>query len=254
MTTLRQIIYDAYREGGITQIGSVPDADQLDEGFRKLNTIIQGLYGFEVGSPFQTISYGKNNINNSYALEENQKPYIDNYYVKPNYRLMCNLNEASTVFLQPNPVDGTRFAVIDISKNFSTNNFAINGNGRNVENTSTVILNTDGENSQWFYRADKGNWEKVSGLTVSSDNPFPEEYDDLLITKLAMRLNPRYLKQTDPETQLQYKENLSKFRAKYKQIEQVSPELAIVYVGQSATNHYSNGYESSLRFSEGLIY
>lgn len=253
MATLRQIITDAYRESGITQIGEAPDANQLDEGFRKLITFIESLYGFEMGAPFVPISYGKNGLTNSFALEADRKPFLDSYYVHANYRLMANLESPTTVFLAPNPVDGTRFAVVDISKNFDTTNLVINGNGRLIEDSSSVTLNTAGTNEQWFYRADLGNWVKVTSLTVNSQNPFPAEFDDLLITKLAMRLNPRYLQQTASETVLQIRELEKKFRAKYKQIEEVFSEVALYRINQGRYMEYHDNVDS-IKFSQGLIY
>lgn len=250
MTTLRQIVIDAYRESGISQIGEVPDADQLDEGFRKLKTLIDSLYGFEMGSPFIPITYGKNGLTNSFAKELDQKPFLDSYYIKPNYRLMCNLEEATTVFLQPNPVDGTRFSVVDIGKSFSSTNLIVNANGRLIQDSGSITLSTNGTNEQWFYRADLGNWVKVTTLGLDDEQPFPSEFDDYLITKLATRLNPRYLKTTDPETVMQMRELQSKFRAKYKQVEEVFSELALYRVHP----YHSFSYDDTIQFSKGLIY
>ncbi len=253
MTTIRQLVTDAYRESGIIQSGTVADTEQLDEGFRKLQSLISNLYGNEMGSPFEPVSYGKNGLTNAYALEEDRKPFLQDTYVHPNFRLYCNLTEDTTVFLAPNPVDGTRFAVADMSKNFATNNLVVNANGRLIDGEPSITLDTDGLSVQWFFRADIGTWQKVSPLTLDDQSPFPAEFDDMLTTKLAMRLNPRFLVQTAPEIAMEFKEANNKFKARYRAVQEVTSELSLRRLSQ---NNYFDDYTdfNGVRFNKGLVY
>lgn len=254
MATLRKIVKNAYRESGIIQIGSSPSAEQESEGFDLLKNLIEALYGFELGSPFIPVSFGKEGLTNSFAKEKDKSPFIVNSYVSPNYRLMCNIGEAKTVFLNPSPVDGERFAVVDIAGNFSTNNVTINGNGRLIESSSSVVLNTDSANDQWFYRADLGDWKKVSSLSLDDDSPFPFEFDDFLSIKLAMRLNPRYLSETSPETAIYYKELENKFTAKYRQIQETMPEFSLQTMHPRYGQNFYYTDADTIKFDQGLFY
>lgn len=67
MTTLRQIIIDAFREGNLIASGETPDADQFDEGLRKLQRIITGTYGYVIGERLQPLNFGSLGLTNAYA-------------------------------------------------------------------------------------------------------------------------------------------------------------------------------------------
>lgn len=224
MTTIRQIVVDAFREGGITQVGVTPEADEFDEGLRKVQTIVSGLYGNEMGAPLVSVNYGNSGLVNPYAKEQDLSPEIDSGYVPVNLRLMVNIDTPKTVYLDPNPQDGARLSIVDVAENFETNTFTVDANGRRIESETSVTLNTDGDNKEWFYRADLGEWTLISNLTANSQSPFPSEYDDFLITLTAMRLNPRYQAQTAPETIDALNRTRKSFRARYKQVTEMAVE------------------------------
>lgn len=254
MTTIRQIIIDAYREGGLVQIGLTPESEELDEGLRKLQAIVKSMFGNEMGAPLAPVSYGSSGVTNAYAKEQDVAPEIDSYYVPSNIRLMANLESAKTVYLPPNPKDGARVAVVDVAENFGTYNLTINGNGRRIQDATSVTLSTNGDNKEWFYRSDLGDWRLIADLTVSSENPFPAQFDDLLITMLAMRLNPRYQAQTAPETVETLTRLRRQFRARYKQTTEESSEAGIVRTN-SQKDRLFEGIDLSLnQFNRGLWY
>lgn len=247
MTTIRQIITDAFRENGIIQIGTMPEAEKLDEGLRLLQSIIRKLLGNAAGEGFTSVGYGVASGVNPFSQKYDHKPLLDSYYIPSNVRLLVNSSSAQTVYLDPNPQPGARVSVVDVAGTFATGNFTIKGNGRKIDGVAQVVLNTNSANSQWFYRDDLAQWVKVTDLSLDSQSPFPSEFDDLLITSLNMRQNPRYQQQTSPETMMAYKETKSQFRARYRQTE---------FAPSDVSRLYWNGFQNidpTTVFNRGLV-
>lgn len=253
MATLRQIITDAYRESGIIQKGSVPDADQMQEGLNRLLSIIENSLGHEVGSLFQDINYGDDGVTGTYSVDSNREVFLDNSFARPSYRLMVNSTSAKTVYLDPNPYEGARFAIIDIGQSFTTAPITINADTRRIEGEREVTLNTDGASASWLYRADLGEWVRCSPLDLDSELPFAPEFEDLFSIKLAMRLHPRYLVQTSQESTMFYRELLRKFRSRYSTTQEMNSETALFRLRGSRYLDYFVE-DSSLRFNRGIIY
>jgi len=240
MTTIRQLVTDAYREPGIIGIGEDPSAEQLTEGLRRLNALYRSLFGTELGEPLTTINYGSQGLTNSYALDEDMSSDIDSIYIPSNYRLILNIGATTSVYLNPNPQDGARVAVIDNGDNLSTYNVTVNGNGRHIEDGDTVSLATDSVNREWFYRADTGNWVRLTELTADDESPLPQEFDDFLITLLTFRLNPRYGAQTSDEMGQVLKRMKKVFTARYKQTTEQDVEIGL-YRLPSTRNYWQTG-------------
>lgn len=247
MTTLRQIVTDAFREGGIIQIGTDPEADQFDEGLRKLQSIFIQVLGNEAGEPLTTISYGAATDTNSYAGDYDRKDVVDSYFLPSNVRLLVQGTGVRTVYLNPDPQPGARFSVVDVSDSFVSGPVTVKANGRVIDGASSVVLNTNGTNSQWFYRDDLAEWVRVTDLAADSESPFPTEFDDLFSIEVAMRLNPRYQAQTAPETIQTYRRLKSQFRSRYRQTEFTPSDVAQLY----KSGYYS--LNSQTVFSKGLI-
>lgn len=212
MTTLRQIIIDAMRESGTIAVGMTPDGEEHVEALRRLQTIISNLFGHELGEPLQSVNH------------EDIRDYDE---VPVNLRLVFNNEGGQTILLKKNPRDGARLGVIDNAGNFATYNTVVKGNGRKIELADLITLNTNLVNREWFYRADLGNWARVTDLTASSENPFPKEFDDFLVTLLALRLNPRYGIETKQETVDVVRRMRSQFRARYRQVREEPVDEAL---------------------------
>ncbi len=253
MATLRKIITDAYRESGIIQKGSLPDADQMQEGLDKLLMIIENVFGQEVGSLYQDINYGDDGIVNSYSVDSNREVFIDNSYARPSYRLLINSTSPKTIYLDPSPYDGARFAVIDVGQNFTTAPITIDADTRRIEDNKQVVLNTDGAVVEWMYRADLAQWVRVSPLTLDSETPFPSKFDDYFIIKLATRLYPRYLVATAQETLMHYNELKRKFKSQYTTSQEMNSETALYRLrGHRYLDYFVE--DSALRFNRGIVY
>lgn len=250
MTTISQIISDAYRETNLTAVGVDPTSAEQTEALRLLNRVILALFGYELGEPLYPMALGQGNID----TPDNVPRYMDDiieFYPPENTRLQCNLESAKTINLPPQPRDGSRFAVVDNSGNFSTYNLTINGNGRLIEGADSIVLNTSGEQSQWFYREDTGNWAKLATLAIDDDSPFPEEFDDFLILKLALRINTRNGSALNPESQLILQQSVNKFVSRYRQVVEIPSEQALVRLPSNRLFRPYYG-QSSYNFQRGL--
>lgn len=228
MTITQQIITDAYRQSNLLSIGESPSLAQQDEGLRYLNRIVKSVFGNEAGDPLEVFPVGRNNINRPSGYPWWNSVPDNDWFVPKNTRIMLNLEEPVNLYLHPDPDDGSRFAVIDASENVSTFNATIYGNGRLIESALTQVLNTDGVDKEWFYRADLGNWLLYAPLDTVTEFPFPEEFDDYFITLLAIRLNPAYGVQLDPQSQLIYNRSQRQLRARYTQDIPIRSELGLI--------------------------
>jgi hypothetical protein len=221
MTLTSEMITLAYRESNLIAIGVTPSAAQVAEALARLNSIVSGVYGYEVGQEFIDWPVGQEGIN----TEESAPFWTSDLWAYPpiNMRLIAASNVAQTIYLPPGPSNGSRIALIDPGQRLAAAPITIDGNGRYIEGTATQVENTDGINKIWLYRADTGSWTLLSELTgVDPEQfPFPIEFDDYFITKLAMRLNPRYGRQMAEASAVVMAMTLDKLRARYRQDEKV---------------------------------
>lgn len=224
-STISQLVSKGLREAGIIGVGDTPEAAEYEETADRLRRIISSFFGNELGENLQTVNYGRAGLVNPYAQELDTSSEIGSIYVPSNVRLVFNINVATTLYLNPNPDDGARFGLIDNAGNFATYNVTVNGNGRQIEMLNSVLLNANDQNREWFYRADLGNWVRVTDLGDSDESPLPQEFDDYLITLLAFRVNPRYGATTSQEMITVMTDMKKRFRARYKQrVEQPSED------------------------------
>lgn len=248
-TLISQIIQDAYREANIIAVETNPTANQSTEGLRLLNRYIRALFGNELGQSLRRIPYGDNNVGHR-SDEALYYQSVLNYFIPSNSKIICNLEAAKTLRFPPNPEDGARIAISDASSNFSTYNLTLEGNGRVIEGTTSVTLNTDGQDVEYFYREDTSEWKQVSTLATSDPLPFPEQYDDIFIIGLAIRLAPRYGTSIAPESIEIYNSVMSKFRARYGTTDEIRSELGLTRL-PSNKNFYGWGYSDDY-FDKGL--
>lgn len=172
------LLTEALKLSGLVPATGTPRQAQVIEALRRLNESLDILLGNEAGSELAEM-----NIGGSYDETPTN-------WLPANVRIILNLASAKTLKLSPQPHDGQRLALVDAGGNLATYNLTLDGNGRTIESSSTLALSTNGTARQWFYRADTGNWVRISDVALDSDPPLPREYDDLLIAMTAMRLNP----------------------------------------------------------------
>jgi hypothetical protein len=235
LTTIRQLITDAMRESGILAVGVSPDAEEHEEALRHVHRLLRALFGNELGERLRTVNYGSSNLTNSFAVAEDMAPDIESSYVPSNCRLILNNTEASTVYLPPNPQDGARIAVVDNRGNLATYNLILNGNGRQIEDASSVTLATNLLNREWFYRADLAKWVRVTDPDADDESPLPLDFDDYMTTLLAFRLNPRYGAETSANQMATLGELRRKFRARYRQSNEEMVEDGLLFLSSNPT-------------------
>jgi hypothetical protein len=169
---------------------------------------------------------------------------------------MLNLEAPVSLYLHPQPDDGTRFAVADPSDNVATYNVTLYGNGRTIEGQPSIVLNTNGVTTEWYFRQDLADWIKYSPLVAEDTFPFPEEFDDFFITMLALRLNPAYGTQLDGQSQMILQRTRSQFKARYQTHRQTKSEDGITRLPRTAADrdNWTIGfgyYDPSSAFDRG---
>lgn len=227
MTLTPAIIKDAYRESNSIAKGQEPDSDQVTEGLTLLNRIVAGVYGFEVGDPMFDWPIGQEGMVDAIA---HTWTINDWQYPVQNARLIAQSAAAQTIYLPPEPDDGARIGIVDPANRLATYNITLNGNGRPIEDAATLVLSTSGLTRLWFYRADLGKWVRLSELTgaVDEEFPFPQEFDDFFITKLAARLNPRYGRSLAEDSAAALVDTLRRIRSRYRQRQIIPADIGVL--------------------------
>lgn len=253
MTPVTDIIKDAYRESNLLAISATPTDLEQEEALRLLNRFVLSVIGNEAGDPLNSFPLGRQNIGSpsGFPYYENL-PYEPDWFVPLNTRLALNLSAPVTVFLHPVPQDGSRFAFNDLAGNLSTNSMTVEGNGRLIEGQLSVVMDQDGDEREYIFRADTGNWQKVSPLLLTDEMPFPADFDDFFIIGLAMRLNPRNSISISPESASAFQKAARSFKARYHQVIQMPSELALLmtpgslrYRGIGLNTQYANAFFNS---------
>lgn len=215
MTLISSIIADAFRESNILPLGKAPNTNQATEALRLLNALFSAIYGDEAGeglTDWPLGNYGRESPGYDIA-------YTDQCIDHPtiNRRLIAVNTEARTVYLTLRPQDGARMGIADPFGRLATVPVTLDANGRTIESALTLVLNTNGLNREWFYRADLGDWVRLTEKADTDEMPFPADFDNFFITLLAIRLNPRYGRVMDDQSAMIYKSERKKFVARYLQ-------------------------------------
>ena len=219
MTLVSSILLDAYRESNLVSAATaVLDSTRQAEALRRFTSIMAATIGWDAGENLKQWPVGTTGYTDPPDCLR-----ADIWRYPPiNSRMVLNLSVADTIYLPENPSDGARVAVQDLGGNLATYNLTLNGNGRLIEAVRTLVLSTNSLNRTWLYRADLGDWKRITTLVAGDDLPFPVEFDDMFIILLAMRLNPRYGRKMDVQTVTYLKRMQAMFSARYAQSENLS--------------------------------
>ena len=226
MTTATSLITSALREGNLIPVGAVPTSAEQTEGLERLNRLITSTFGTLMGENLEDWVVPQPQRTATVAANYPQLPLAQNAptsitrYPPNNSRLIWGA-VTGTIYFPEAPNDGSRMALVQGSGlgsgGASDAILTLNGNGRLIGGTGTATVLNPAPATQWFYRADTGNWVVVADMALTSECPFPPELDDLWICLLAMRLAPRYGKTTAPETVNTMKDMKRVFRTRYQQ-------------------------------------
>lgn len=230
MTLTSQIVIDSLRESNLIGLGESGDAAQGAEGLRLLSRIVLSVFGNEVGERLQDWQI---------PGFEGTTEFPWGNYIYPDMRLVIASGGSRTLKLNPEPMDGDRFQLVDAGSDFSANPITLERAAALFEgDAADYIANEDGFNATWIYRADLGDWKRVSPLEADEEFPFPEAHDDAFIGLLATRLNPRYQQSLSAESKASLVRSLSQLRAAYSRTRRTSTDLAVLRMSGSG---YGNG-------------
>lgn len=215
MTTVSTIITDAYRESNLVSQYSTPNATEVAEALRRLNSLVLSSIGNEVSDGLCDI-----NIGGTYDQSE-----LCDTVIPVNSRLVLNLSAATSLALSHSPQDGQRLAYVDAADTLGTHSLTLDGNGRTIDGSSSLVLNTNGASGQFMYRADLADWVEITNLVEADQMPFPADFDDYFVTMLAMRLNPRHSATIDAASMEALKRSRRQLIARYGITKQVYPDV-----------------------------
>ena len=228
MTLVSDIIQQAYRESNLIALGATYSTNQGTEAVKRLNVLVLSVLGQEAGCKLSDVLVGDSNVTD----DGNSSTWDEDTPLPANSRIVANLESATELLLPVTPEDGARLAVIDASANLATYNLTLTGNGRLIESATSLVLSTDSLARQWFYRADLGDWRRVTDFVEADEFPFPPEFDDYFVTLLAMRLNPRYGRTLGEESAAALSKARTAFRNRYRQTQTRTVDAALLMVGR----------------------
>lgn len=183
MTAVSDIIERAFYEAALTTELQHATPTQTRRAAETLTSIIRYLYGSNVGEYFQTFPLGNVGV-------REPTNYGNGFSCPPANSMLIASNEAALAIDFPaNPSDGARMGVSDPLGRLAGFPVTASGNGRAIGGQAQQVL---AAGQVWFYRADLGSWVLMTPLGLASEMPFPEDYDDMFVVLLAMRLNPVY--------------------------------------------------------------
>lgn len=221
MTTIKEIVTEAFRENNLIQVGDVPDGLEYLEAEKLLTRFIKSIFGSEFGESLKTVSV---------SSSQETLPI--------NSRILINEDSPVAITLSELPQDGEQFAVIDPRGLISS--MVIEAGGGTIEDSTSVTLDDTSSSYQWFFRGDRGNWYKVTDLASDDDSPLPEEFDDLLSLWLSIRISPRMGAQTTQESANIYDMIKKKFTSRYKQSEEIGVESGLLFMTNPTCSYILN--------------
>lgn len=239
MTLISSIIQRAYRESNILRISHQPTATEQGEGLVKLQSLVSSVFGNEVGENFQPWPLG-----NFGRSQDSRMPWGERELRYPpiNSALVAVNEAAMLVYLPTNPSDGARFQVVDPLTRLASVPITLDANGRSIEGSATLLLNIDGLNRSWLFRADLASWVRITDIDVDGDFPLPREFDDYFVIKLAMRLNPAFGKKLDQQSITRLKEQQRQIVARYVQSAPLEINTDISYATQQSYNNWADAW------------
>lgn len=250
MTLISSLITDAFREGNVLPLGKAPTANQLAEALRLYNQNVKSIYGSDAGEPLNDWPLGIFGVDEPGFTDPRSPQCIA--YPSINRRLLVNNTAAMTVYLTPYPQDGARMGIADQYGRLAAVPVTLDANGRIIEGAATKVLNVNGTFQEWFYRADLGQWVKLTDLLSTDQNPFPDEFDAFFYIGLALRINPRYGREMDAQTSLVYKAQRNQFIARYLQSQPLEILDDISWPFMSVQGYSTErGFSSTRAFNRG---
>lgn len=123
-------------------------------------------------------------------------------------RVLCQVG-GITVTTPYDPRDGARFAVLPIAGGTIT----VTPYRRTIEGGSVSLSVTTA--TVWYYRADQGDWVKVTALESDDDSPYPPWCDLPIVHLAAEELAAQYERPLPPALIIKIEASRSKLRGRF---------------------------------------
>lgn len=220
MTTARDIVVGAFREGNLVPVGSEPTEAEIGEGLSRFNNLLVSFFGVEIGESLSDWEFPNTHRGRLYTpetyspgdLHHHRADSVSPTCPNPNTRIL--VLGAGTVNLPEKPTDGARMAVAVLAPVEVT----FDAGNRMIEGVPALTLPPEqGVQREWFYRADLGDWIRIQPLGEDDESPLPAIFDDFLIAGLAIRLAPRYSNQPGVATVATFSRMKAVAAARYRQ-------------------------------------
>lgn len=254
MTQVSTIIEASFRELRALEYDRSVTRLQMAEALERLDSLVRSENGLDLGEQYTDWPLGNFGVSS-----RDQQYFSGNDIERPyeNARLIHSAETTKTIYFPVHPEDGARMAFTDPFNRLSVVPITLDGNGRVIEGTNAVTLSTDGTDREWIYRADIGEWLRVTELQFDDEFPFPKEFDDYFIIGLAMRLDPRYKEEMNSFSLNRYAQIKKKFYGRYTRTKEVPSEVSMLKFstdrlwgrfGRLTRRPYRN---STIRFDRG---
>lgn len=222
MTLVSFIITQAYRESNLVMLGAEPRDAQKTEAFALLRSMVESVYGGDVGENLQDWMVGTSGVTYPNFWSELQWKYPIQ-----NSRLLLNHQTPQTLYWPPAPDNGARMRVVDLKNALAAYPITIQPEGHLIEGAATLVLNTNGLNRAWIFDSHSSNWARMEEITLEGEMPFPTKFDDYFMIKLASRLNPRYGRSLSDLSITRLQEQEEELAADYRQRRNMPAPLAV---------------------------
>jgi len=224
-TLVSEIVVQAFREGNFTAVGETTTAEEMIEAVPRLRNFISSLFGLEIGEALRDW-YVPHEHNPAQPLRHPLTPTGDGAvatqpwaWPAANARLLVTSTTPRTLYFHQQPNDGARMAFVDMGGGSLV---TLSGNGRLIEGAPILTALPSALNGRvWLYRADRAEWILLERLDENSRVPLPNEFDDLLVCGLCMRLAPRFSVKPDEVIVARYEDMVGRLRKRYKQSERM---------------------------------
>lgn len=211
-----EIIQAAYREENRIPVGRQPTAAEQAEGLRLLNGCVEVLFGNDVATnllSWDVPPLTDPNTRYAWPLAWVDRDGGQELHAHPpaNASLKLHLSGPVSVWLQAQPVDGSR---VDLIRVTGVGVPTIYGNGRLVDGQESIqpALATP---MRLFYRDDLATWKIIQPMALTSESPLPPDLDEYLVLALAVRLAASFGQAPMPTTLVNFEQFRKKLRTRY---------------------------------------
>ena len=238
MTPVSDIITQSLRESNIVALGTTPTTAQSTEAFDRLKSLVAGVYGDDVGERLDDWLVGNAGVHWPYMRGWDSLRWK---YPIANSRIILDHQSPQILYLPIDPNNGARMQVVDVGDALATYNVTLDANGRLIEGARTVVLSTAGLNRTWIFDAETSDWKILDYIAADGEMPFPIEFDDFFIIKLAARLNPRYGRSLSDLSIARLNEMQEMLESTYRQKRNMPAPLAVRRLSDP-NQRFFNGY------------